>query len=143
MEVEHILNVLGAGKIIQDNFGRAMGSSVVWTAFMSGFHPGVEQSILGGVGGDEGLCSAQREQLPAFAQPPKCPSLSETLLTPHHHRGPLHFAYCLHPLTQETLLSALGASSGQQWRRQAQGDGKRMRNPSRVLNPRPQDSRKR
>lgn len=50
MEVEHILNVLGAGKVIQDNFGRAMGSSVVWTAFMSGFHPGVEQSILGGGG---------------------------------------------------------------------------------------------
>lgn len=48
MEVERILNVLGAGRRIQDNFGRAVGSSVVWTAFMSGFHPGVEQSILGG-----------------------------------------------------------------------------------------------
>lgn len=28
--------------------GRTVASSVAWTAFVSGFHPGVEQSILGG-----------------------------------------------------------------------------------------------
>lgn len=105
MEVEHILNVLGAGRRIQDNgknSGKLCGldSIRVWLSSWSG----TEYSW-----GERGLCSAQREQLLAFGQPPRYPSLRETLMS--IPQSSLHIV-CTSWLKRLPLELAVGNNGG-------------------------------
>lgn len=64
-----------------DDFGRAVGSPVAWTHSRLAFILEWNRAFLGWWG-DQGLRSAQREQLLACGQPPRWSSLRETLISP-------------------------------------------------------------